>query len=41
MSVGYALPVAHHGHDPVSGMALEPQPRLDLSIGNAVHLSDD
>ncbi|MEO7729917.1 MAG: hypothetical protein ABIY55_03015, partial [Kofleriaceae bacterium] len=28
------------GHDPVSGMALDPRPRLDLSIGNAVQLSD-
>ena len=41
MGVRYALPVAHHGHDPISGMALAPQPRLDLTIGNAVRLSDD
>jgi len=41
MGVSYALPVAHHGHDPISGMALAPQPRLDLTIGNAVQLSDD
>jgi hypothetical protein len=38
--VGYAVPVYHHGHDPISGMELDPQPRLDLDIGNAVQLAD-
>jgi hypothetical protein len=41
LGAGYALPVFHHGNDPVSGMALDPQPRLDIDIGNGVRLSDD
>src|SRR4051794_5885611 len=40
MGVGYAVPAYHRGHDPISGMALDPQPRLDLDIGNAVQLAD-
>jgi hypothetical protein len=40
MGAGYALPALHRGHDPVSGMALDPQPRLDLNIGTAVQLAD-
>ncbi|HET7505837.1 MAG TPA: hypothetical protein VFK02_32685 [Kofleriaceae bacterium] len=39
MGVGYALPVLHRGSDPVSGMAIDPQPRLDLELGSAVQLS--
>ncbi|HEY5948757.1 MAG TPA: hypothetical protein VIV40_24870 [Kofleriaceae bacterium] len=38
--VGYAVPAYHRGLDPVSGMALDPQPRLDLNLGNAVQLAD-
>jgi hypothetical protein len=38
--LGYALPVVHGGHDPVSGMPLDPQPRLDLNLGTAVQLAD-
>jgi hypothetical protein len=38
-SVGYALPAYHRGRDPVSGMAIDPPPRLDLHIGNAVRLA--
>lgn len=41
LGAGYALPVFHRGLDPVSGMALDPQPRLDIDIGNGVRLSDD
>jgi len=40
MGVGYAVPAYHRGHDPISGMPLDPQPRLDLDIGNAVQLAD-
>lgn len=40
MGIGYALPAFHRGHDPVSGADLDPQPRLDLNLGNAVQLSD-
>jgi hypothetical protein len=39
MGVGYALPAYHQGRDPVSAMTLDPQPRLDLNLGNAVQLS--
>ncbi|HEU4734009.1 MAG TPA: hypothetical protein VFT22_39225 [Kofleriaceae bacterium] len=41
MGVGYALPALHRGNDPVSGMAIDPQPRLDLEIGTAVQLSQN
>lgn len=41
LGAGYALPAYHHGHDPVSGMALDPQPRLDIDIGTGVELSED
>jgi hypothetical protein len=40
MGAGYAVPVYHRGHDPISGMPLDPQPRLDLDIGNAVQPAD-
>lgn len=39
LGAGYSLPIAEDGLDPVSGMALDPQPRLDLSIGTGVQLS--
>lgn len=38
--VGYAIPAYHHGADPVSGMTLAPQPRLDIDLGNSVQLAD-
>ena len=38
MGFGYALPIAHGGRDPISGMALDPRPRLDLNLGNAIQL---
>ncbi len=41
LGAGYALPAYHHGHDPVSGMTLDPQPRLDIDIGTGVELSED
>ena len=40
MSAGYAVPAYRRGNDPISGMRLDPQPRLDLTIGNAVQLAD-
>lgn len=40
LGVGYAIPAYHHGADPVSGMPLAPQPRLDIDLGNAVQLAD-
>jgi hypothetical protein len=40
MGAGYALPALHGGRDPVSGMALDPRPRLDLNIGTAIQLGD-
>ncbi len=36
---GYAVPLVHRGLDPVGGMALAPQPRLDLELGSAVQLA--
>jgi hypothetical protein len=41
LGAGYALPAYHHGHDPVSGMTADPQPRLSIDLGNAVQLADD
>jgi len=41
LGAGYALPAFHHGHDPVSGMTADPQPRLGVDLGNAVQLADD
>ncbi len=41
LGVGYSLPAFHQGHDPVSGMMLDPQPRLDLDLGNAVRLAEN
>ena len=39
MGAGYSVPLAHRGRDPVSGMTLSPQPRLDLELGSAVQLA--
>jgi hypothetical protein len=41
LGVGYAVPVAHDGDDPMSGEALDPQPRLDLHLGTVVALVDE
>jgi hypothetical protein len=40
VDVGYAVPVAHGGLDPVSAMPLDPQPRFDITLGTAVQLAD-
>jgi len=40
LGVGYAVPAYHRGADPVSGMTLAPQPRLDIDLGNAVQLAE-
>lgn len=40
LGVSYAVPAYHHGVDPISGMALAPQPRLDIDLGNAVQLAE-
>lgn len=41
LGAGYAIPAYHHGHDPVSEMPLDPQPRLDVDFGTSVQLNDD
>jgi hypothetical protein len=38
LGVGYALPIAQAGRDPMTGVALDPQPRLDLHVGGVVTL---
>ncbi|HEY3805853.1 MAG TPA: hypothetical protein VGL61_24765 [Kofleriaceae bacterium] len=38
---GETIPAYHHGHDPVSEMPLDPQPRLDVDFGTSVQLNDD
>lgn len=38
VGVGYALPVLARGMDPVRGVELDPQPRLDLRIGTVLSL---
>jgi hypothetical protein len=40
IDLGYAVPVAHGGVDPVSDMPLQPQPRFDIMLGTAVQLAD-
>lgn len=40
LGAGYALPAVSRGRDPMSGMPLDPQPRLDLNVGSAVWLGD-
>lgn len=41
LGVGYAVPIAHAGNDPMSGAELDPQPRLDLHLGGVVSLVDE
>jgi hypothetical protein len=36
IGVSYAIPVASHGMDPTTGLAVDPQPRLDLHVGGAL-----
>jgi hypothetical protein len=41
LGVGYAVPLAQHGADPMSGDELDPQPRLDLHVGCVVSLVEE
>jgi hypothetical protein len=36
IGISYAIPVASHGVDPTTNLALDPQPRLDFHIGGAL-----
>ncbi|MDQ3368293.1 MAG: hypothetical protein M3680_22945 [Myxococcota bacterium] len=36
--LGYAVPVTARGADPTTGLAIDPQPRLDFRIGTALSL---
>ncbi|MEO8700789.1 MAG: hypothetical protein ABI867_12135 [Kofleriaceae bacterium] len=36
LGIAYALPVTHGGTDPTTNLAIDPQPRLDLRVGNVV-----
>ena len=38
IGLGYALPVAVQGHDPTTGLTLDPQPRLDFHVGTVLAL---
>lgn len=40
LGVGYSVPLVTRGQDPMSGMSIDPQPRLDLNIGSAVQVAD-
>jgi hypothetical protein len=39
IGLGYALPVAVRGHDPTTGLTLDPQPRLDFHVGTVLSLN--
>jgi len=39
VGIGYALPVMSRGTDPTTNLAVDPQPRLDLHVGNVLSLS--
>jgi hypothetical protein len=36
--ISYAVPVQHSGHDPTTGLAIDPQPRLDFHAGTVLSL---
>lgn len=38
VGIGYAVPVASRGEDPTTGVAVDPQPRLDFRIGTVLSL---
>jgi len=38
IGIAYAVPVRHGGEDPTTGMAIDPQPRLDFHIGTVLAL---
>ncbi|MBL9018152.1 MAG: hypothetical protein JNL83_28455 [Myxococcales bacterium] len=41
VGVAYALPVFTRGGDPTTGMDLDPQPRLDLRLGNVLSITKE
>lgn len=41
VGLGYAIPVIARGSDPTTGMAVDPQPRLDLRVGTALSISQE
>ena len=40
VGVGYSLPIADKGRDPLTDTALDPQPRIDLHLGGVVSIVD-
>ncbi|MGE5185264.1 MAG: hypothetical protein ACM31C_24515 [Acidobacteriota bacterium] len=38
LGIAYALPVQHSGADPTTGLAIDPQPRLDFHVGTVLSL---
>jgi len=38
VGLGYAVPVTSRGKDPTTGMAVDPQPRLDFRVGTVLSL---
>ncbi|MBS1120007.1 MAG: hypothetical protein H6Q90_2235 [Deltaproteobacteria bacterium] len=38
VGIGYAIPVHARGEDPTTGLAIDPQPRLDFKIGTVLSL---
>jgi hypothetical protein len=38
LGIAYAVPVQHEGSDPTTGMAIDPQPRLDFHLGSVLAL---
>lgn len=41
VGVSYALPVMTRGGDPTTGLDLDPQPRLDLRLGNVLSITKE
>jgi hypothetical protein len=41
IGLGYAIPVAHGGSDPTTGMSLDPRPRVDLHLGSVLALVEE
>jgi hypothetical protein len=41
VGVAYALPVMSRGGDPTTGLDLDPQPRLDLRLGNVLSITKE
>jgi len=38
LGIAYAVPVQHSGSDPTTGMAIDPQPRLDFHAGTVLSI---